>query len=149
MTREEFAGLAAALAEYFGRRQTISQDRLALWYEQCRHVPGGEPLAWIKDRLLQEEDHLPSNLPKAVRRLWGEWCQTHPERMVRDPDLTECSAPGCDEGYIWVVNPTTGYTAVAFCDRCAVRRGLVREGHPGLSNLKALEAMGWVEDDRA
>ncbi len=142
MTQIEFVDFLERVAAYFGARTLMSEQRIALFYDQARHVPR-EALDWIERRLYEQQDSMPRNLPKVVKALWLQWQDTHPERMVSEH--IECDAPGCEGGYIFVRH-REGWTAVAYCDRCAVRRRLCPANSPALSNVQVLEREGYQWD---
>ena len=142
MTRLEFVEFLERVSTYFGAKRLMDEKRIESFYDQCHHVPH-EALGWIEDRIYQEQDSMPRNLPKYIRALWLQWQDLNPERMVREP--VECNAPGCEGGYIFVRH-REGWTAVAYCDRCAVRRRLCPANSPSLSNVQVLEREGFQWD---
>lgn len=83
--------------------------QIQVWWELCKDVPEGQPLDWVRRRLLEAEN-CPRNLGAEVGRLWSAWREAHPEMCVNTPK----KCPDCDEPgliYVWTAqkpDPETG-----------------------------------------
>jgi len=147
MTMIEWADYCQDLADYFGMTRTFSERRIELWYRMVHWVPA-EALDWIRDKIMEKQDSMPRNVPKATRFWWGQWLDANPNRRAREEKI-QCDAPGCLNGYLFLVKPVERegfppYEAIAFCDRCAATRRLCAGDHPALGNLKGFLDKGFT-----
>lgn len=111
MTRAEFITFAEDLAGYYGRK--MEAHRAALVFPKVSHVPS-EAVEWIKGRITDEAETMPSNLGKAVLGGWQAWLMDNPDRRAR-PEAQEC--PECHHGILLMVGKS-GMTAVFGCEAC-------------------------------
>lgn len=91
MRREKFGNLAKETRLAFDMRPP-TDAQIQVWWELCKDVPEGQPLDWVRQRLLEAEN-CPRNLGAEVERLWSAWREAHPEMCVNTPK----KCPDCDE----------------------------------------------------
>lgn len=117
MTRFEFMALAESLAAYYSAK-TPGSKTIDLWFDMVQNIPA-EALPWIEQKIYQEHDLLPRNLPKAIRELFEAWLQANPEKRARKESV-DC--PDCEGGLLCLTRPVRGYrvppTFSAPCGRC-------------------------------
>lgn len=117
MTRFEFMALAESLAAYYSAK-TPGSKTIDLWFDMVQNIPA-EALPWIEQKIYQEHDLLPRNLPKAIRELFEAWLQAHPEKRARKESV-DC--PDCESGWLILEKDQDPYrtpiSATAPCGRC-------------------------------
>jgi len=117
MTRFEFMALAESLAAYYSAK-TPGSKTIDLWFDMVQNIPA-EALPWIEQKIYQEHDLLPRNLPKAIRELFEAWLQANPEKRAHKESV-DC--PDCEGGWLCLTRPVRGYkvppTFSAPCGQC-------------------------------
>jgi len=104
MTRFEFMALAESLAAYYSAK-TPGSKTIDLWFDMVQNIPA-EALPWIEQKIYQEHDLLPRNLPKAIRELFEAWLQANPEKRAHKESV-DC--PDCEGGWLCLTRPVRGY----------------------------------------
>lgn len=139
MDLQEFTSTIGDLFAYFQTKQP-QQRFVALWWEEVKFIPGGEPLRWIRSHL-QGMDRLPRNIAKAFKSAWLEYKTAHPEAVVRRNQPTKC--PSCGGIGFLFFRDAAGIRRVAFCADCENGFDKVSHGVTARMGIGQLAAMGY------
>lgn len=146
MEKQNFIDFIKDLARYYGKTEFIevndaNKDRIRDWYRKVRDLPGGNTLRDIYDRITDEFDAFPRNLPKTVKQYWEVWKKENKDRIVSvKEEITGCK--NCLKGWINFVqqDEKTGrvYEYTCHCGHC---RQLYNPKIPRLT-IEQIEAEG-------
>lgn len=118
MNKIEFSSFVETLSTYFGAKAP-GMKAVDLWFDMVQNIPA-EALPWIENKICQEQDTIPRNLPKAIRELFEAWLQAHPEKRAFTQENRSC--PDCEGGWLALCKPVDGYrlplSFSAPCGRC-------------------------------
>lgn len=150
MEERELSQALQTLAAFFGGN--VPPGRVQAVYPLVRHLPGGEPLAWMVRHIQESHDTMPRNVARALRDAWAAWQRAHPQQVERRrEERGQIGCGECHDGWIWVQRRRTGIaareyleTAVVACPRC--RPG--GEGGIPARSLRELQEAGWQECPR-
>src|SRR5574343_592121 len=80
MVRNDFSRIITTLCEYYERREP-KNAALEAWFARCRHIPA-EPLDYIAQKIMENHETFPKNLPAAMRDTFTEWLQANPDKRA-------------------------------------------------------------------
>lgn len=83
------------LCTYFERAKPPSEDTIDMWFAKCANIPD-EPLEWIVDRIKDNLEAFPRNLPNTVWEYYRDWLSTYPEKSAHKMivDCKKCNSTG-------------------------------------------------------
>lgn len=106
------------LAAYYERPKAPSAESTDLWLDKVKFIPT-EAVDWIMDRIMDQNETWPRNLPATMRACFEEWLFAHPEkRAYKTGSFNHC--PDCNDGLFRVQKMKNGYTYdyTFACARC-------------------------------
>lgn len=104
MEKQDFSNFVIKLARFYDKKDfltksTDNQGRFGSWYQKVKHLPGGQALNDIYDRITDEYERFPANLPKAIKTHWGAWKNENQDKIIRSKEkITGCE--NCLRGWI-------------------------------------------------
>lgn len=117
MVRNDFSRIITTLCEYYERREP-KNAALEAWFARCRHIPA-EPLDYIAQKIMENHETFPKNLPAAMRDTFTEWLQANPDKRAVKT-FTNC--PDCEDGLIFTSKHqekfNVKYKYVHACGKC-------------------------------
>jgi hypothetical protein len=126
MNEDIFKTFVRRLCSYYGK----AGDKTALaqtgsWYGKVADLPD-EPLNWMYDRITDEHDLMPRNVPKLMRGLFSSWLHDNPDRRAHGDGDTPAGCSQCIHGVLYLVRYDLpaypkGYETVAGCAHCRCR----------------------------
>ena len=147
MNSDVFSAAIGDIYAYF-QTKTPAQSTLALWFEDVKHIPSGEPLRFVVGSIKNMET-MPRNMAKAFRTGWDSWKRVNQNKIQSIRRLSKTSCDSCDGSGLIFFHAKTGYPCGQVC-RCASCRnweGEVSEVFPA-STVRDLEARGFIVDNR-
>jgi len=136
MNDAEFSQAANHIADFLGAT-TPTATKLLAWMPKVKHIPA-EAVAFIVEKITDEADRMPANLPKAFRDKFRIWQMENPGKCAA---IVEQGCRDCERGVLFVERPDGKgrmQTAAVFCQCYAGSSGTV-----GRSTLAYLERQGW------
>jgi hypothetical protein len=111
----EFTQILKELVDFYERKEP-KQGTTELWFDKVKRIPS-EPIRWMLQKIQDEHEAFPRNVPGALWGAFREWQQAYPERIDRK-DYFDC--PDCTDGLIWAKQIKNGipYGYVFRCARC-------------------------------
>ena len=105
------------------------------WLEKVERIPS-EALPFIVQKITDDADRMPTNLPKLFRELFQRW----QNEMATPQQMRQVASgcPDCEGGILWLVHSLSGKTATVFCACYAGEAGMV-----GKASLGMMRARGW------
>lgn len=135
MTHADLTHALTEITVYLGAKMP-SDAAVKAWLAKVERIPS-EAVPYIVQRITDDADRMPANLPKAFRELYSQWLSEHPERAPREQKHF-CGQ--CDDGILWL---RRGHiTAAKFC---ACYRG--NAGQIGKATVAMMQAEGWEQID--
>jgi hypothetical protein len=131
MREENFAHAVNQIAAFLGSREAPAHTKVA-WFEKVQNIPE-EALPFIVEKLTDECDTMPRNLPKAFREKFRAWQMENPGKVA---SVDEKGCRDCEAGILFLERD--GRTAVIFCHCLQGSAGYV-----GRVSLAQMEAQGW------
>jgi ribosomal protein S27AE len=117
MVRNDFSRIISTLCEYYERREP-KNAALEAWFARCKHIPI-EPLDYIAQKIMENHETFPKNLPSAMRDTFTEWLQANPDKRAVKT-FTNC--PDCEDGLIFTTKHQeklkVKYKYVFSCGKC-------------------------------
>ncbi len=135
MTHADLTQALTEITVYLGAKMP-SDAAVKAWLDKVERIPS-EAVPYIVQRITDDADRMPANLPKAFREFYSQWLAEHPERAPREQKHF-CGQ--CDDGILWL---RRGHiTAAKFC---ACYRG--HAGQIGKATVAMMQAEGWEHID--
>ena len=131
MTSSEFSEAASHIAEFLGASAPTA-TKLMAWMPKVEHIPA-EAIWFIIEKITDEADRMPSNLPKAFREKFRAWQMEHPEKTAH---VVEQGCADCESGVLHLERD--GVTAAIFCQCYSGKAGYV-----GRTTLAYMQRQGW------
>lgn len=117
MVREDFSRIISKLCDYYERKEP-KNAAMEIWYSRCKAIPG-EPLGYITQKITDNNETFPKNLPAAMWGAFTEWLQANPDKHAHKV-FTHC--PDCEEGLIFTAKHNEKFNAkykyVFSCGKC-------------------------------
>jgi hypothetical protein len=116
MTIIEFKEFLRDIGIYY-ERKAPGDGTTDAWYERIKKIPH-EPLGWITDKIYDQSETYPRNIPNIMWAFYREWIQANPNKIALQ-NFFHC--PDCDsEGVLYLTKTVNGhdYRYVARCRRC-------------------------------
>lgn len=131
MTSSEFSEAAAHIAEFLGATAPTA-TKLMAWMPKVENIPT-EAISYIIEKITDDADRMPANLPKAFRQHFRAWQMEHPEKVAR---VVEQGCRDCEHGILFLEKD--GQTAAIFCQCYSGDAGYL-----GRTTLAYMERQGW------
>lgn len=131
MTSSEFSEAAAHIAEFLGATAPTA-TKLMAWMPKVENIPA-EAIGYIIEKITDDADRMPANLPKAFRQHFRAWQMEHPEKVAR---VVEQGCRDCEQGILFLEKD--GQTAAIFCQCYSGDAGYL-----GRTTLAYMERNGW------
>jgi len=133
-----FDDILKQLCNYYERKVFPLNSAHDLWFKKTENIPD-EAAFYIRDRIYEELESFPKNLPKIMWAFYHEWIEAHPEKRAK---LNYFNCPDCNEGLIFCrkKNSDDKYIRYVFkCSRCKQdhtpgypmdsKKGLIEKGY--------------------
>lgn len=118
MVRTELEAIVGNLGAFYERKSAPSAMTLELWMQKVKNIPS-EAVGPIQDKIMDECEYWPRNLPATLWAMYHAWLEAHPEKRAHK-DIVDC--PDCEGGWLCLTRPVRGYrvppTFSAPCGRC-------------------------------
>jgi hypothetical protein len=138
MVKDDFGRVITKLCDYYERKEP-KNAAMEVWFARCKPIPT-EPLGYITQKIMDNNEIFPKNLPAAMWESFNEWLQANPEKRAQKT-YTHC--PDCEDGLIFTSKYSeklkTKYKYVFSCGKCrqsefrqypmAMLHELAAEGH--------------------
>ena len=131
MTLSEFSEAATHIADFLGASAPTA-TKLMAWMPKVENIPS-EAVGYIIEKITDEADRMPANLPKAFREKFRAWQMEHPEKVAR---VVEPGCADCESGVLYLEKD--GQTAAIFCQCYSGDSGYV-----GRTTLAYMQRNGW------
>ena len=105
------------LNDYYGLDKIFSPSRKERWHNYVKYMPN-ESLKYIRDRIFDEKETIPRNIPMWMKNYFRDWKVLNSGRFLQYTPVI------CDEcgtiGLFWITAELDGidYTSVAVCKKC-------------------------------
>jgi hypothetical protein len=106
MERDTFDRMIEDLYSFFQVDRRPTSKVLAMWFDKTKGIPN-LAVGWIRERIEEERDALPRNMPKWLMTYFAMWRQAHPESVIDQP-VVPCTQCG-GYGFLWAKRPVAGY----------------------------------------
>ena len=127
----EFSQAANHIADFLGASAPTA-TKLMAWMPKVENIPA-EAVGYIIEKITDEADRMPANLPKAFREKFRAWQMEHPEKVAH---VVEPGCADCESGVLFLERE--GKTACIFCQCYDGDTGAV-----GRTTLAYMERQGW------
>jgi hypothetical protein len=102
------------------------------WMPKVENIPA-EAIGYIIEKITDDADRMPANLPKAFRQHFRAWQMEHPEKVAR---VVEQGCRDCEQGILFLEKGKQ--TAAIFCQCYSGDAGYL-----GRTTLAYMERQGW------
>ena len=133
MNQVEFSEAANQIAEYLGA-SAPSATRIYAWLPKVENIPA-EAVPFIVQRITDEAERMPVNLPKSFREQFSEWLRRNPNKVAKEADQAGCS--DCENGILWLERGRE--TCAVYCANCFTGMS----GNVGMATLYSMQQKGW------
>ena len=131
MNESEFSQAANDIAVFLGASAPTATKILA-WMPKVERIPS-EAIGYIVEKITDEADRMPANLPKAFREKFRLWQMENPEKTAQ---IVQRGCSDCEMGILFLERDKQ--TAAIFCQCYDGDTGAV-----GRSTLAYMERQGW------
>lgn len=131
MNEHEMTNAANQIAEFLGS-PAPNATKIFAWMPKVERIPS-EAIPYIVEKITDEADRMPANLPKAFREKFRLWQLENPEKTAQ---IVQNGCPDCESGVLFL--EMEGKTACIFCQCYDGDTGAV-----GRSTLAYMERQGW------
>jgi hypothetical protein len=117
------------ICRYYGKSEPKAET-LSEWMKDLSNIPN-EPITWIESKI--KANRYPDNPPQAIRKLFYQWLEEHPDRIERE----QAGCPECTHGWLWA---SKNGESRAFRCRLCNNQG----NQPGIAVIRPdLTSHGW------
>jgi hypothetical protein len=136
MTEGTFFHAVNRINSFLGGVKDVPMHTKMAWLDKVKHIPD-EAVEFIVEKITDEVDARPRNMPKAFREKFSLWLRENPDKAA-GAEQSGCSA--CENGILFLERIRGGKkeTASVFC-RCY--RGTT--GKVGRASLHDMQLKGW------
>jgi len=131
MTEQELTQASNQIAEFLGSPAPTA-TKIFAWMPKVERIPG-EAIPYIVEKITDELDRMPPNLPKVFREKFRMWQAENPKKNAQ---IVQKGCPDCESGVLFLERE--GKTACIFCQCYDGDTGAV-----GRSTLAYMERQGW------
>lgn len=131
MNESEFSQAANDIAVFLGASAPTATKILA-WMPKVERIPS-EAIGYIVEKITDESDRMPANLPKAFREKFRLWQMENPEKTAQ---IVQKGCPDCELGILFLERE--GKTAAVFCQCYDGDTGAI-----GRTTLAWMQRQGW------
>lgn len=131
MNESEFSQAANDIAVFLGASAPTATKILA-WMPKVERIPS-EAIGYIVEKITDEADRMPSNLPKAFREKFRLWQMENPEKTAQ---IVQQGCQDCELGILFLERE--GKTAAIFCQCYEGDTGAI-----GRTTLAWMQRQGW------
>lgn len=131
MNESEFSQAANDIAVFLGASAPTATKILA-WMPKVERIPS-EAIGYIVEKITDEADRMPSNLPKAFREKFRLWQMENPEKTAT---IVQRGCSDCELGILFLERE--GKTAAIFCQCYEGETGAI-----GRTTLAWMQRNGW------
>lgn len=96
MVRQEFDAVIENLGAFYERKVKPIPRTLEMWFEKVKNIPS-EAVGPIQDKIMDECEYWPRNLPATLWAMYHTWLEAHPEKRAH---RTEIDCPDCESGWL-------------------------------------------------
>lgn len=131
MNESEFSQAANDIAVFLGAPAPTATKILA-WIPKVERIPS-EAIGYIVEKITDESDRMPANLPKAFREKFRLWQMENPEKTAQ---IVQKGCQDCELGILFLERE--GKTAAVFCQCYDGDTGAI-----GRTTLAWMQRQGW------
>jgi hypothetical protein len=131
MNESEFSQAANDIAVFLGASAPTATKILA-WMPKVERIPS-EAIGYIVEKITDEADRMPANLPKAFREKFRLWQMENPEKTAQ---IVQNGCPDCELGILFLERE--GKTSAVFCQCYDGDTGAI-----GRTTLAYMQRQGW------
>ena len=131
MNESEFSQAANDIAVFLGASAPTATKIIA-WMPKVERIPS-EAIGYIVEKITDEADRMPANLPKAFRDKFRLWQMENPEKTAQ---IIQKGCPDCELGILFLERE--GKTAAVFCQCYDGDTGAI-----GRTTLAWMQRQGW------
>ena len=131
MTEQELTQASNQIAEFLGSPAPTA-TKIFAWMPKVERIPS-EAIGYIVEKITDELDRMPPNLPKAMREKFRLWQAENPEKNAQ---IVQRGCPDCEMGILFLERDKK--SAAVFCQCYDGDTGAV-----GRSTLAYMERQGW------
>ena len=131
MNEHEMTNAANQIAEFLGS-PAPNATKIFAWMPKVERIPS-EAIPYIVEKITDEADRMPANLPKAFREKFRLWQMENPEKTAQ---IIQKGCPDCEMGILFLER--NKQTACIFCQCYDGDTGAV-----GRTTLAYMERQGW------
>ena len=131
MNESEFSQAANDIAVFLGASAPTATKIIA-WMPKVERIPS-EAIGYIVEKITDEADRMPANLPKAFRDKFRLWQMENPEKTAQ---IVQKGCPDCELGILFLERE--GKTAAVFCQCYDGDTGAI-----GRTTLAWMQRQGW------
>ena len=119
MVKTIFAdAIVRSLCTYFERKVIPTPDAITMWFTRVEKIPD-EPVNWMVQKIKEQQEMFPRNLPNLLWEYYREWQQMNPDKMVSRGHI--CTADHCNgEGYVFATHSRDDGQRYEYVYRCPV-----------------------------
>lgn len=141
MREETFRNFAGKLCDYYEKKAPTTATT-NLWYAKVKKIPD-ECVEWLTDKIMEEHETFPRNIPNICWALFYEWRQAHPEKCAPKQSF-ECDYCHSHDGLIFVwkdIGPTDGGQGVMAPYRFVFRCGHCKQNDIMVYPMETMEQL--------
>ena len=131
MTEQELTQASNQIAEFLGSPAPTA-TKIFAWMPKVERIPS-EAIPYIVEKITDELDRMPPNLPKVFREKFRMWQAENPEKNAQ---IVQKGCPDCEMGILFLERDKQ--TAAIFCQCYDGDTGAV-----GRTSLGWMERNGW------
>ena len=131
MNESEFSQAANDIAVFLGA-SALTATKILAWMPKVERIPS-EAIGYIVEKITDESDRMPANLPKAFREKFRLWQMENPEKTAQ---IVQKGCPDCELGVLFLERE--GKTAAVFCQCYDGDTGAI-----GRTTLAWMQRQGW------
>lgn len=132
MTEQELTQASNQIAEFLGSAAPTA-TKIFAWMPKVERIPS-EAIGYIVEKITDESDRMPANLPKAFREKFRLWQMENPEKTAQ---IVQKGCPDCELGILFLERE--GKTAAVFCQCYEGDTGSI-----GRTTLAHMQRHGWL-----
>lgn len=136
MRDDSFAHAVNEIAAFLGSKEVPPHTKAA-WFDKVQNIPD-EALPYIVEKITDEVDAMPRNLPKVFKEKFRAWQMDNPGKCVV---VEQQGCRDCESGILFLERTDERGGVHTGCIFCQCYQG--NAGYLGRSTLAYMERQGW------
>lgn len=133
------------LCIYFERKVTPTPGAIDMWFSRVENIPD-EPVNWIVQRIKENHDQFPKNLPNTIWDYYREWLAMYPEKRAFK-DRQNCQKCNGD-GYVFAIRFSDDGRHHEYVFRCPVCDQAPEIGIPAWSQKFSVDGFNLLKNQK-